>query len=93
QPGILKLSEYYHGGADFWSPRRVQEARSLYEQKQRDREKSQHQKSIDMKVLEETKLPKARELDVRRHALGTVLRAKQKADEADERAARQVARR
>ena len=38
QPGALERPEDYYGGAIVWSPRKVREARSLYEQKKRDLE-------------------------------------------------------
>lgn len=31
QPGTLELSDDYHSGATFWSPRKVREARQQYE--------------------------------------------------------------
>ncbi|KAG9382238.1 hypothetical protein A1F94_007892 [Pyrenophora tritici-repentis] len=52
QPGTLELSDDYHGGATFWSPRKVREARQQYEQKQRDYEESQYQKKLSQSKLE-----------------------------------------
>ncbi|XP_014560773.1 hypothetical protein COCVIDRAFT_34090 [Bipolaris victoriae FI3] len=60
QPDTLELSDDYHGGATFWSPRKVREARQQYKQKQPDYEE------------EERKLLKAQELDARRRARAQV---------------------
>ena len=94
QPGTLELSNDYYGGATFWSPQKVREARRLYEQKQRDQEELQRQKSIAIKAREERKLLKAQELEARRRARAEAKleREKRKAEEAAYRIARQAAR-
>ncbi|EDU45995.1 hypothetical protein PtrSN002B_011827 [Pyrenophora tritici-repentis] len=93
QPGTLELSDDYHGGATFWSPRKVREARQQYEQKQRDYEESQYQKAIAIEAREERKLLKAQELDARRRARAEARldRERQKAKAAAYRIARQAA--
>jgi hypothetical protein len=93
-PGALEQPEDYHDGADFWSPRKVREARSLHEQKKRDQELLQQQKAAAIQAREESKLIKAREMNARRQARAEarLLRERQRADEAAERAARQAAR-
>jgi hypothetical protein len=93
QPGTLELSDDYHGGATFWSPRKVREARHQYEQKQRDHEELQRQKAIAVKAREERKLLKAQELDARRRARAQAKldRERQKAEAAAHRIARQAA--
>ena len=93
QPGTLELSDDYHGGATFWSPRKVREARRQYEQKQRDHEELQRQKAIAVKAREERKLLKAQELDARRRARAQAKldRERQKAEAAAHRIARQAA--
>ncbi|KAG9185052.1 hypothetical protein G6011_02999 [Alternaria panax] len=90
----LKQSEDCHGGAVFWSPRKVREARNLQEQKDRDIEQLQQQKAAAIQAQEELKLIKAREIDARRQARAEarLLREKKRADEVAERAARQAAR-
>ena len=94
QPGTLELSNDYYGGATFWSPQKVREARRLYEQKQRDQEELQCQKYIAIKAREERKLRKAQELEARRRARAEAKqeREKRKAEEAARRTARQAAR-
>ncbi|KAF5844177.1 hypothetical protein GGP41_002281 [Bipolaris sorokiniana] len=83
QPGTLELSDGYHGGATFWSPRK----------KQRDHEESQRQKAITIEARKERKLLKAQELDARRRARAQAKldRERQKAEAAAHRIARQAA--
>ncbi len=53
QPAACERPEDYHGGADFWSPRKVREARSLHEQKKRDLELLQQQKAVVIQARED----------------------------------------
>lgn len=90
----LEQPEGYYGGAVLWSLRKVREARSVQEQKDRDTEQLRQQKAAAIQAREESKLIKAREIDARSwaRAEAKLLSEKRRADEAAERAARQAAR-
>lgn len=74
---LLEPPEEYHGGAVFYSPQKVQQARDRQHQKELDEAAVQHQKSEAIKLRNEQKLLKQAALEERRHLR---LTAKQQRD-------------
>jgi hypothetical protein len=91
----LEADEEYHGGAVFWSPRKVREARERQHQKQLEEEQQQHQKRERQQLREAQKQQKAQEKERRRiaRAAAAMMRATERAEKAAEKAARIAARR
>jgi hypothetical protein len=59
KPLLLEEPEEYHGGAVFWSPRKVKEARDRRQLKEREEEQLQHQKAEANRHREEARQSKA----------------------------------
>ncbi|KAF1366006.1 hypothetical protein EJ07DRAFT_94019, partial [Lizonia empirigonia] len=91
----LEAAEEYHGGAFFWSPRKVKEAVDRQLQQGLEEEQLQHQKAEAARVREEQRQEKLRAVEARRaaRAAARLMRQEEKAREAADRALRQVARR
>ncbi|KAF1925225.1 uncharacterized protein M421DRAFT_400317 [Didymella exigua CBS 183.55] len=64
----LEAGEEYHGGAIFWSPRKVKEARDCQHQQELEEEQLQHQKAETARVREEQRQEKLRKVEARRAA-------------------------
>ena len=92
---LLEPTEEYHGGAVFWSPRKVKEARDRQLQQELEEEQLQHQKVEAARLLEEQRQAKLRAVEARRaaRAAAQLMRQEEKAHEAADRAPRQAARR
>jgi hypothetical protein len=56
---MLEEPEEYHGGAVFWSPRKVKEAREQQQLKEHEEEQLQHQKGETKRYCKETRQAKA----------------------------------
>jgi hypothetical protein len=95
KPLLLEEPEEYHGGAVFWSPRKVKEARDRQQLKEREEEQLQQQKAETKRHREEARQAKAAVVQARRQAKVEVRisREKEKADRAAEQASRAAARR
>jgi hypothetical protein len=95
KPLLLEEPEEYHGGAVFWSPRKVKEARDRQQLKEREEQQLQHQKAEASRHREEKRQAKAEAVQARRQAKleARILREKEKADQAAEKASRAAARR
>jgi hypothetical protein len=91
----LEQGEEYHGGAVFWSPRKVKEARDRLQQQELEEEQQQLQKADRARVREEQKQAKAQAIEARRKAKAEarILRQAEKAREAADHASRAAARR
>jgi hypothetical protein len=91
----LEAAEEYHGGAVFWSPRKVKEARDRQQQQGLEEEQRQHQKAEAARVREEQRQEKLRAVEVRRAArtAAQLMRQEEKVRKAADRASRQAARR
>ncbi|TKA28584.1 hypothetical protein B0A49_13919, partial [Cryomyces minteri] len=91
----LEEAEEYHGGAVFWSPKKVKEARDRQRLRDLEEEQLQHQKVEATRLREEQKQAKAEAVQARRlaRAEARLLKEKQKADQAADRALWQAARR
>ncbi|KAF1357962.1 hypothetical protein EJ07DRAFT_180590 [Lizonia empirigonia] len=91
----LEAAEEYHGGAVFWSPRKVKEARDRQHQQELEEEQLQHQKVEAARVREEQRQEKLKAVEARRaaRAAARLMRQEEKAREAADRASRQAARR
>jgi hypothetical protein len=63
---LLLPPENSNGGAQFWSPTKVEQARQRQEQKDLEEQAAQHQKTEAMKLREQQKLAKAQQLEERR---------------------------
>ena len=63
---LLEPPEDYHGGAVFWSPTKIQQARDRQMQKDLDEVELQHQKSEAIKQREQQKIAKAELMEERR---------------------------
>ena len=74
---LLQPPENWDGGAQFWSPTKVEQARQRQEQKDLKEQAAQHQKTEAMKLREQQKLAKAQQLE--EHRLNRVV-AKEKRD-------------
>jgi ATPase subunit of ABC transporter with duplicated ATPase domains len=68
KPLLLKEPEEYHGGAVFWSLRKVKEARDRRQLKEREEEQLQHQKAEANRHREEASQSKAEAVQARRQA-------------------------
>ncbi|KAF1359717.1 hypothetical protein EJ07DRAFT_165824 [Lizonia empirigonia] len=88
-------AEEYHGGAIFWSPRKVKEARDRQHQQELEEEQLQHQKVEAAHVREDQRQEKLKAVEARRaaRAAARLMRQEEKAREAADRASRQAARR
>jgi hypothetical protein len=91
----LERGEEYHGGAVFWSPRKVKEARDRQQQQEQEEEQQQLQKAERRRVREDQKQVKLQAVQQRRtaRAAARVVREKDKARKATEQASRAAARR
>ena len=78
----LEAGEDYYGGAVFWSPRKVKEARDRRQLQEREEEQLQHQKAQATELREAEKQAKAEAIKIRRvaRAEAKLLREKMKAD-------------
>jgi hypothetical protein len=94
KPLLLQEPEEYQGGAVFWSPRKVKEARDRQQLQEREEEQLQYQKAETKRIHEEAKQAKAREKEMRRQGrdAARLVREKQKAEKAAEKASRAAAR-
>jgi hypothetical protein len=90
----LQAAEEYHGGAVFWSPRKVKEARDRQLQQGLEEEQQQLQKAEVARLREEQRQEKLQAVQQRRvaKAAARLIRQKEKAREAADRASRQAAR-
>ncbi|KAF1955039.1 hypothetical protein CC80DRAFT_416545, partial [Byssothecium circinans] len=91
----LEAEEEYHGGAVFWSPRKVKEARDRQHQQGLEEEQLQQQKAEAARVRIEKRQKKLQAVQQRRtaRAAARLIRQEEKAREAADRASRQAARR
>ena len=90
----LEAGEDYHGGAVFWSPRKVKEARDRQLQQGLEEEQLQHQRAEAARLRELKKQEKLQAAQQKRAARATaqIIRQGEKAREAADRASRQAAR-
>ncbi|KNG45922.1 pogo transposable [Stemphylium lycopersici] len=86
------IQEEYHGGAVFWSPKRVQEARAFEAAKQQEKDELQLQKIQRYQEKEQSKLAKAQQAEQQRveRERAKEVRVKEKADKAAQRAAKKT---
>jgi hypothetical protein len=91
----LDQGEEYHGGAIFWSPRKVKEARDRLQQQELEEEQQQLQKADRARIRENQKQAKAQAIEAGRKARAEarISRQAEKAREAADRASRAAARR
>jgi hypothetical protein len=91
----LEQPEEDHGGAVFWSPRKVKEARDRQQQQEQEEEQQRLQKAERGRVQEDQKQAKFQAVQHRRtaRAAARVVREKEKARKATEQASRAAARR
>ena len=89
----LEQPEEYHGGAVFWSPRKVKEARDRQLQQGLEEEQLQHQKAKAARLRKEKRQEKLKAVQARRaaRAAARLMRQGEKAREAANRASRQAA--
>jgi hypothetical protein len=80
----LDQGEEYHGGAVFWSPSKVKEARDRLQQQEREEEQQQLQKADRARIREVQKQAKAQAIEARRKARAEarILRQAEKARKA-----------
>jgi hypothetical protein len=90
----LVADEEYHGGAVFWSPKKVKEARDRQLQQGLEEEELQLQKAEAARLRQERKQEKLQSAQQRRAARveAQIIRQEKKAREAADRASRQAAR-
>jgi hypothetical protein len=90
----LQAGEEYHGGAVFWSPGKVKDARDRLHQQELEEEQQRLQKAEKARDREDQRQAKAQNIKVRRKARAEARIARQavKAREAVERASRAAAR-
>jgi hypothetical protein len=90
----LQAAEEYHGGAVFWSPGKVKDARDRLHQQELEEEQQRLQKAEKARDREDQRQAKARDIEARRKARAEARIARQavKAREAVERASRAAAR-
>ena len=95
KPLLLEEPEEYRGGAVFWSPRKVKEARDRQQLKEREAQQLQQQKAEANRHREESRQTKAEVVQARRQAKAEarIWREKEKAEKAVEQASRAAARR
>jgi hypothetical protein len=91
----LEEPEEYYGGAVFWSPQKVKDARERQRQKELEEEQQQHQKIEQKRLRDKERQEKAQEKESRRvaRAAAAIAKAKEKADRAAEQSLRKSARR
>jgi hypothetical protein len=91
----LEAEEDYHGGAKFWSPRKVKEARDRQLQQGLEEEQLQHQRAEAARLREVKKQEKLQAAQQKRaaRAAAQIIRQEEKARKAADRASRQAARR
>ncbi|KAF2825338.1 hypothetical protein CC86DRAFT_352726 [Ophiobolus disseminans] len=89
----LEAEEEYHGGALFWSPRKVKEARDRQHQQGLEEEQLQQQKAEAACLREEQRQEKLKIVEARRavRAAARLIRQEEKACEAADRASQQAA--
>ena len=94
KPLPLQEAEEYHGGAVFWSPRKVKEARDRLQLQEEEEEQVQLQKADTRRQREETRQAKAREKEQRRQARLAVslMRQREREKKAVEKVSRIAAR-
>ncbi|KAL6153674.1 hypothetical protein ACJBU6_06979 [Exserohilum turcicum] len=94
KPLPLQEAEEYHGGAVFWSPRKVKEARDRLRLQEEEEEQLQLQKADTMRQREEARQAKVREKEQRRQArlAASLIRQKEREEKAMEKASRIAAR-
>ncbi|KAI0569295.1 hypothetical protein TUN199_11454 [Pyrenophora tritici-repentis] len=90
----LEAGEDYHGGAVFWSPRKVKEALDRQHQQGLEEERLQHQRAEAARLREIKKQEKLQAAQQKRaaRAAAQIIRQEEKAREATDRALRQAAR-
>ena len=90
----LEQPEEYHGGAIFWSPRKIKEARDRQRQQELKEKQQQLQKLEATRLREQEKQAKTKAVEARRQAKAEarLLREKQKTEKAADQASRQAAR-
>jgi hypothetical protein len=90
----LQQRQEYHGGATFWSPRKVREAQYRETVTQREKQQQQLQKAETRELQQANKLHKQKMAEERRVAREAAKAAKErkKVDKAAERAAQKAAR-
>jgi hypothetical protein len=95
KPLLLEESEEYRGGAVFWSPRKVKEARNRQQLKEREAQQLQQQKAKANRHCKESRQTKTQVVQARRQAKAEarILIEKEKAEKAVEQALRAAARR
>jgi hypothetical protein len=95
KPLLLEEPEEYHGGAVFWSPRKVKDACERQQLKEREAQQLQQQKAEANRHREESRQTKAEAVQARRQAKAEarISREKEKAEKAVEQASRAAARR
>jgi hypothetical protein len=95
KPLLLEEPEEYHGGAVFWSPRKVKDARERQQLKEREDQQLQHQKAEAKRHRKESRQVKAETVQARRQAKvqARISREKEKAEKATEQASHAAARR
>ncbi|KAF1358277.1 hypothetical protein EJ07DRAFT_125260 [Lizonia empirigonia] len=91
----LEAAEEYHGGAVFWSPKKVNEALDRQHQQELEEEQLQHQKVKAARLREEKRQEKLLAVEARRkaRAAARLMRQEENARETADRASRQAARR
>ncbi|KAF2823132.1 hypothetical protein CC86DRAFT_265830, partial [Ophiobolus disseminans] len=91
----LEAPEEYQGGAVFWSPRKVKEARDRLQHQEAEEKQQQLQKAEAARLREVRRQAKAQAKQVRREARAEarIVREKEKAEKAAEQASRAAARR
>ena len=89
----LEQPEEYHGGAIFWSPRKIKEARDRQRQQELEEKQQQLQKLEATRLREQEKQAKTKAVEARRQAKAEarLLREKQKTKKATDQASRQAA--
>jgi hypothetical protein len=94
KPLPLQEAEDYHGGAVFWSLRKVKEARDRLRLQEEKEELLQLQKADTMRQREEARQEKVREKELRRQArlAARLVREKEREEKAIEKASRIAAR-
>jgi hypothetical protein len=90
----LEVPKEYHGGAVFWSPSKVKEARNQLQRQEAEEEQQRLQKVEAARLRDEARQAKARNIDIRRQARAEarILREKEKAEKVAEKASRAAAR-
>jgi hypothetical protein len=93
KPLLLEEPEEYHGGAVFWSPRKVKDACERQQLKEREEQQLQHQKAETNRHREEARQAKAEAVQARRQAKveARISREKETADRAAAQAFRAAA--